>query len=161
MSGVSNTSSRPDYFSSPSGVTGTTLSPPSFSHSLNGEWSDETPLSPSNGESLVHSPLQTNSSTDLVATSGGGCATTDGSGLSLLTLSSNFASVQQLPAFPTLNDFAHHGEAVFPAEKFQTLITMYRAHSQHIMDLVSLKKNIFKSLVHLCLNLFLYAEPFW
>ena len=117
-----NSLSRSEYFP----IHGNTnLSPPSFQNSSNGQWSDETPLS-----EHLNSPQQT--SADSLALS----SEDTGGGLSFSPLSSNFASVQPLPAVPTLADFAHQGEAVFPAEKFQTLITMYRAHSQHIMDLV-------------------------
>ena len=40
---VGGSSSRSDYYSQPG------LSPPPFSHSLNGEWNDETPLASTSG----------------------------------------------------------------------------------------------------------------
>ena len=144
---LGNPVERSEYFSS---QTSNNLSPPPPYHqTLSGEWSDETQLSPNGGESHLHSPLQQQQQQQQLPTSttGGGCETNEtdanyggssgGGGLSLVSLSSNFASVQQLPAFPSLNDFAHHGDSVLSPEKFQTLITMYRAHSQHVLDLVS------------------------
>lgn len=55
----------------------------------------------------------------------------------MLSLSSGFASVQQLPEFPGFGDFARHTCPTIPPDRFQTLITMYRAHAQRIMDSVN------------------------
>ncbi len=147
---LGNPVERSEYFSN---QTSNNLSPPPYHQTLSGEWSDETPLSPNGDESHLHSPLQQQQQQQQqlpTSTTDGGCETNEaevnyvgncsGSGLSLVSLSSNFASVQQLPAFPSLNDFAHHGDSVLSPEKFQTLITMYRAHSQHVLDLVSQTK---------------------
>lgn len=145
---LGNPVERSEYFSN---QTSNNLSPPPYHQTLSGEWSDETPLSPNGDESHLHSPLQQQQQQQLpTSTTDGGCETNEadvnyvgncsGGGLSLVSLSSNFASVQQLPAFPSLNDFAHHGDSVLSPEKFQTLITMYRAHSQHVLDLVSQAK---------------------
>jgi hypothetical protein len=127
-----NSLSRSEYFPIHGSSNGGNLSPPSFQSSVNGQWSDETPL--------IGHENSAQETTDSLALSS---EDTGDGGLSFSPLSSNFASVQPLPAFPTLADFAHQGEAVFPAEKFQTLITMYRAHSQHIMDLVSVNQPCF------------------
>ena len=52
---------------------------------------------------------------------------------------SSFSSVQQLPEFPSIEDFEQSAVigAKIKGEKLQTLITMYRAHCQRIMDSVN------------------------
>ena len=48
-----------------------------------------------------------------------------------------FASVQLLPEFPSFNDFSPYLDPMISQAQFQSLVTMYRAHSQRIMDSVN------------------------
>ena len=48
---------------------------------------------------------------------------------------SSYAIIQQLPDFPSCTDFSDQKNV--PIDKFYTLITMYRAHSQRILDSVN------------------------
>ena len=50
---------------------------------------------------------------------------------------SGFASVQQLPDFPSFADFSPYLDPLITEDQFQSLVTMYRAHSQRIMDSVN------------------------
>ena len=56
---------------------------------------------------------------------------------SLKAVPSGFASVQQLPEFPTFNDFEPYLDPLITEDQFLSLLTMYRAHSQRIMDSVN------------------------
>ena len=52
--------------------------------------------------------------------------------------SSSYAIIQQLPEFPSCGDFAYYYQCKsVPVDKFYTLVTMYRAHSQRILDSVN------------------------
>ena len=64
--------------------------------------------------------------------SGGTCGLS-----SLKSFSSGFASVQQLPEFPDYEGFSRFLDANISEERFQSLLTMYRAHSQRIMDSIN------------------------
>ena len=66
---------------------------------------------------------------------GGGAAAS--SSLSIKAFSSGFASVQQLPEFPSYYDFRPYLDANISEDRFQSLLTMYRAHSQRIMDSIN------------------------
>ena len=46
-------------------------------------------------------------------------------------------SVQQLPDFPSFSDFSHYLDPFISEDQFASLCTMYRAHSQRIMDSVN------------------------
>ena len=48
---------------------------------------------------------------------------------------STFTAVQTLPEFPSFRDFDRASS--IPPDKLQTLLTMYRAHCQRIMDSVN------------------------
>ena len=50
---------------------------------------------------------------------------------------SGFASVQLLPDFPSFTDFSPYLEPMISQVQFQSLITMYRAHCQRVMDSVN------------------------
>jgi len=54
---------------------------------------------------------------------------------------SSYAVVQQLPEFPSCAEFAYNQcnktTPAVPVDKFYTLVTMYRAHSQRILDSVN------------------------
>lgn len=50
--------------------------------------------------------------------------------------SSSYAIIQQLPEFPSFKDFAYQSTSI-PTDRFHTLITMYRAHSQRVLDSVN------------------------
>lgn len=66
---------------------------------------------------------------------GGGAATAN---LSIKAFSSSgLASVQQLPEFPSYYDFRPYLDANITEDRFQSLLTMYRAHSQRIMDSIN------------------------
>ena len=57
--------------------------------------------------------------------------------LSKSIISSGFASIQHLPEFPTYRGFSRYLDETISEERFQTLMTMYRAHSQRIMDSIN------------------------
>ena len=50
--------------------------------------------------------------------------------------SSSFTTMQTLPEFPTLRELDHAASSI-PADKLQTLVMMYRAHCQRIMDSIN------------------------
>ena len=51
--------------------------------------------------------------------------------------STGLTSVQQLPDFPSFSDFSHYLDPYISEDQFASLCTMYRAHSQRIMDSVN------------------------
>ena len=51
--------------------------------------------------------------------------------------STGLTSVQQLPDFPSFSDFSAYLDPFISEEQFASLCTMYRAHSQRIMDSVN------------------------
>ena len=57
--------------------------------------------------------------------------------LSKSIISSGFTSIQQLPEFPTYRGFSRCLDEIISEERFTTLMTMYRAHSQRIMDSIN------------------------
>ena len=57
--------------------------------------------------------------------------------LSKSIISSGYVSLQQLPEFPTYRGFSRYLDEIISEERFQTLMTMYRAHSQRIMDSIN------------------------
>jgi hypothetical protein len=78
------------------------------------------------------------------------------SSLSLITLSSGFASVQQLPEFPTFAEYGRYLEPTISEERFHSLLTMYRAHAQRIMD--SVNKFSFAEVIVCIITMFLYDK---
>jgi hypothetical protein len=60
---------------------------------------------------------------------------TNTTALPLCSPPSGFATAQQLPDFPSFRDFDRASS--IPSDKLQTLLTMYRAHCQRIMDSVN------------------------
>lgn len=85
-----------------------------------------------NGEAFSHSPTNLSSGVPLSSSS----------------CSSSFASIQQLPDFPSFRDFDRSSSSSgLPSDKLQTLLTMYRAHCQRIMD--SVNKFSFSEIPHL------------
>ena len=83
-----------------------------------------------------HQPAQNffSNNNDLLMVGGGGST---GGGSSGSSIGNTFSSCQQLPEFPGARDFASTSSISIPTEKLQTLITMYRAHCQRIMDSVN------------------------
>ncbi len=61
------------------------------------------------------------------------------------TATAVFAATQQLPEFPSFRDFDR--ASAIPSDKLHTLLTMYRAHCQRIMD--SVNKFSFSEIPHL------------
>ena len=51
--------------------------------------------------------------------------------------SSSSTTYQQLPDFPSFRDFSHYLDHFISEDQFASLSTMYRAHSQRIMDSVN------------------------
>ena len=63
----------------------------------------------------------------------GGCT----SGLSFKSVTSGFASVQILPEFPTYENFSRFLEPNVTEDQFLSLLTMYRAHSERMMESIN------------------------
>ena len=63
----------------------------------------------------------------------GGCT----SGLSFKSVTSGFASVQILPEFPTYESFSRFLEPNVTEDQFLSLLTMYRAHSERMMESIN------------------------
>ena len=53
------------------------------------------------------------------------------------TTSMGLNAIQQLPDFPSFRDFSHYLDPYISEDQFASLCTMYRAHSQRIMDSVN------------------------
>ncbi len=58
-------------------------------------------------------------------------------GYELPPAASGFAYMQQLPPFPGHTEFIRLSGSTLAEDHFQTLITMYRAHAQRVMDSVN------------------------
>lgn len=99
------------------------------------------------GKSGLHSPLHQNDllghsfgefpavHSGSLGSTGGHTSTTAPSSSLSSSPSPCFSTVQQLPEFPSFREFAH--ATSIPLDKLQTLITMYRAHCQRIMDSIN------------------------